>query len=63
MYELHDDQEIAWRAELAGGALLSAARMEREAGLVAHAEATEKRARHIRAVHRHQFMQPPDRLA
>jgi hypothetical protein len=63
MYELHDDQEIAWRAELAEGALLSAARMEREAGLVAHAEATEKRARHIRAVHRHQFMQPPDRLA
>jgi hypothetical protein len=63
MYDLHDDREIRWRAEFAVEGLRSAARLEREAGLVEDAEATEARAQHIRRVYRHQFMQPPDLMA
>lgn len=63
MYELHDDREIAWRAEFAEAWLRSAARLEREAGLLAEASETEKRAMHIRTVYRRQFMQPPDFFA
>lgn len=60
IYNMHDDRQIAWNAELAEDWLRSAARLEREAGLAEDADATEKRAQHIRKVYRHQFMQPPD---
>jgi hypothetical protein len=60
IYQMHDDRQIAWKAELAEDWLRSAARLEREAGLAEDADATEKRAQHIRKVYRHQFLQPPD---
>lgn len=60
IYELHDDQQIARNVDSAESWLLSAAELERKAGLTMDAEATEKRAYHIRMVYRHQFMLPPD---
>lgn len=60
IYNMYDDRQIAEKVEFALAWLRSAAQLEREAGLIAHAEATEKRADHIRKVYRHQFMQPPD---
>lgn len=63
MYDMYDDRRIASNAELAQDWLRDAARLEREAGLAADAEATGNRAGHIRKVYRHQFMQPPDLLA
>lgn len=62
IYNMHDDRQIAEKVEFALAWLRSAAQLEREAGLTADADATEKRAQHIRTVYRHQFLQPPDRL-
>lgn len=63
IYNMHDDRQIAEKVEFALAWLRSAAQLEREAGLTMEADATEKRAEHIRTVYRHQFMQPPDPLA
>lgn len=63
IYEMHDDEQISRNVDSAEAWLLSAAELERKAGLITDAEATEKRAHHIRAVYRHQFMPPPDGIS
>lgn len=63
IYNMHDSRQIAEKVEFALAWLRSAAQLEREAGLTADADATEKRAAHIRTIYRHQFMHPPDPFA
>lgn len=63
IYNMYDGRQIAEKIEFALAWLRSAAQLERDAGLTIAAEATEKRAEHIRKVYRHQFMQPPDPFA
>jgi acyl-CoA reductase-like NAD-dependent aldehyde dehydrogenase len=60
MYDAHDERTAKWQYELACDALNYAAKLARELDLEKEALEYEARAKHIRLVFRHQFMQPPD---